>query len=261
MIRFDSLRIAVAGIRANRLRSALTMLGMLIGVASVIVLVAVGNGSSVAVANQIEQLGTNLLVVSPSLTFSTTGTPSAATSLTETDVAALQDKATNPAIASVAPVVSTSTSMTFNTTSYTPTSFVGSTPAYENMHGYTVEAGSFFTSAQVKSHAKVVVVGQTVVSELFGGADPIGDQVQVGAGSFEVIGVLNAKGTNGTTNLDDVAMAPYTAVQDQITGYGAFSSIDLEATSSATTTAAEDEATATLESTNKTTAAAPGSRW
>jgi len=257
VIRFDSIRIALGGIRANRLRSVLTMLGMLIGVASVIVLVAVGNGSSAAVQAQIQKLGTNLLVVSPSVSF-TGGTPAPATSFTEADVRALQDTSTNPAIASVAPVVTASTAMTFGSTSYTPSSMVGTTPAYESMHGYSVESGTFFTSAQVREHAKVVVVGQTVVEQLFGGADPIGDQVQMGAGSFQVIGVLAAKGTNGVENLDDVAMAPYTAVQDQISGYGAFSSIDIEATSSSTTTAAQDEATATLETANGTTAADPG---
>jgi len=258
MIRFDSIRIALAGIAANRLRSALTMLGMLIGVASVIILVAVGNGSSAAVESSIEKLGTNLLVVSPQLTFSTTG-PAPATSLTQSDVTALSDKGTNPAIAQVAPVVNASNvTMAFGSTTYSPSSFVGTTPPYVSMHGYTMAGGSFFTNAQVKSHAQVIVVGQTVVTQLFGGADPIGDEIHIRSGTFQVIGVLASKGTNGTQDLDDVAMAPYTSVQDQISGYGAYSSIDIEATSSATTTAAEDEATATLETTNKTTAAAPG---
>ncbi len=258
MIRFDSIRIALGGIAANRLRSALTMLGMLIGVAAVIVLVAVGNGSSQAVAASIQKLGTNLLVISPEVSFSTSG-PAPATSLTEADVKALQDKSTNPAIAQVAPVVNASdVTLTYNSSTYSPSSFVGSTPAYLGMHGYTMAGGSFFTAAQVKSHAKVLVVGQTVVSELFGGSDPIGDEVQAGSGTFEVIGVLASKGTNGTQDLDDVAMAPYTSVQDQISGYGAFSSIDIEATSASTTTAAQDEATSTLETTNNTTAADPG---
>ncbi len=258
MIRFDSIRIALGGINANRLRSALTMLGMLIGVAAVIILVAVGNGSSAAVEASIQKLGTNLLVVSPEISFSPTG-PAPATSLDGTDVSALQDKATNPAIDEVAPVVdASSVTLAYNGTSYSPSSFVGSTPPYMSMHGYTMAGGSFFTEAQVKDHAKVMVVGQTVVSELFGGSDPIGDNVQAGSGTFEVIGVLAPKGSNGTQDLDDVAMAPYTAVQDQISGYGAFSSIDIEATSSSTTTAAQDEATSTLETTNQTTSADPG---
>ena len=258
MIRFDSIRIALAGIAANRLRSALTMLGMLIGVASVIILVAVGNGSSAAVEASIEKLGTNLLVISPELSFSTTG-PAPATSLTQTDVQALQDKGTNPAVSQVAPVVNASdVTMAYNSTTYSPSSFVGTTPPYLSMHGYTMAGGTFFTNAQVKSHAQVIVVGQTVVSELFGGADPIGDEIHIGSGTFQVIGVLAAKGTNGTQDLDDVAMAPYTAVQDQISGYGAYSSIDIEATSSSTTTAAQDEATSTIETANQTTAEDPG---
>ena len=258
MIRFDSLRIAFGGISANRLRSFLTMLGMMIGVAAVIVLVAVGNGSSAAVESQIENLGTNLLVVSPQPTFSSTGPPSAGTTLTEADVRALEGKKDNPDVASVAPVVSASVTMAYGSSTFSPSSFVGTTPAYQGMHGYTLAGGSFFTRQQVQSHARVLVVGETVVTELFGGADPIGDQVQCGNGSFEVIGVLNPKGSNGVENLDDVAIAPYTSVQDQIAGYGPLSSIDLEAVSSARTTAAEAEATATLEATDKTTAAAPG---
>jgi len=256
----DSLRIAMAGIGANRLRSALTVLSMLIGVAAVIVAIAAGNGSSAAVAAQFEALGTNLLVVSPQISIdAATGSVTPPTSLTAADVRALENKSTNPDVSAVAPVVSASSvTMTYGATSYSPSSFVGTTPAYEGMHGYSVAGGSFFTRADVTNHAKVIVVGQTVVSELFGGADPIGDQVQCGAGSFEVVGVLNAKGTSGTTDLDDVVMAPYTSVQDQISGYGAFSSIDVEASSGATTGAAQAQATSTIETTNKTTAAAPG---
>jgi len=258
MIRFDSLRIALRGIAVNRMRSMLTMLGMLIGVAAVIVLVAVGNGSSAAVEAQIQSLGTNLLVVSPQVTFSTTGSPAAATSLTAADVHALEDRTTNPDVAAVAPVVSASVTMTYQSSSYSPSSFVGTTPSYQSMHGYTLAGGAFFTRQQVQSHARVIVVGETVVQELFGGADPIGDQVQCGDAGFTVIGVLAPKGSNGVENLDDVAIAPYTSVQDQIAGYGPFSSIDLEAASASRTTAAEAEATATLETANKTTASAPG---
>jgi putative ABC transport system permease protein len=178
VIRFDSLRIAFGGISANRLRSFLTMLGMLIGVAAVIVLVAVGNGSSAAVESQIENLGTNLLVVSPQATFATTGAPTAPTSLTEADVRALENKKDNPDVASVAPVVSASVKMAYGSSTYSPSSFIGTTPAYQAMHGYTLAGGSFFTRKQVQSHARVVVVGETVVAELFGGANPIGDEVQ-----------------------------------------------------------------------------------
>jgi putative ABC transport system permease protein len=258
VIRFDSIRIALGGIAANKLRSALTILMLTIGVAAVIVLVAVGNGSSAAVAAQFNALGTNLLTVSAAPTFTGTGPPTAGTTLTMKDVKALEDKTTNPAVEAVAPVVSASTTLTYGSTTYTPTTFVGTTPAYQGMHGYTMESGTFFTRAEVQSHTRVMVVGTTVVTELFGGATPRGDVVHAGDGTFRVIGVLNPKGTNGTQNLDSVAIAPYTAVQDQIAGYGAFSAIDLEAASAADTTAAESEAEATIETTNKTTAAAPG---
>ena len=258
MNRLDSLRIALGGISANRLRSSLTMLGMLIGVASVILLVAVGNGSSAAVEAKIQELGTNLLVVVPRATFSGTGSPTPATSLTQADTRALENRTTNPDVTAVAPVISTSVTMSYGNSTYTPQNFVGTTPAYRSMHGYSLAGGSFFTRQQVQSHARVIVVGQTVVQGLFGGADPIGDQVRCGAANFEVIGVLAPKGSNGVQSLDDVAMAPYTAVQDQISGYGPFSAVDLEAASATRAAAAQAEAAATVESVNHTTAASPG---
>ncbi|MDA8074584.1 MAG: ABC transporter permease [Actinomycetota bacterium] len=258
MSRFDVLRVALGSIAANRLRSSLTMLGMLIGVASVILLVAVGNGSSAAVEAKIQELGTNLLVVAPRATFASTGSPTPATSLTQSDVRALENRTTNPDVISVAPVISASVTMAYGNSTYAPLDFVGTTPAYRSMHGYSLAGGSFFTRQQVQSHARVIVVGQTVVQGLFGGADPIGDQVRCGAANFEVIGVLAPKGSNGLQSLDNVVMAPYTSVQDQISGYGPFSSVDLEAASASQATAAQAEAAATVESVNHTSTASPG---
>ncbi|MDA8286439.1 MAG: ABC transporter permease [Actinomycetota bacterium] len=258
MSRFDSLRIALRAIAANRLRSLLTMLGMLIGVASVIVLVAVGNGSSAAVEAKIQELGTNLLAVAPRTTFASTGSPTPATTLTQADVRALENRTTNPDVTAVAPVISTSVTMAYGNSTYTPLNFLGTTPAYRSMHGYSLAGGSFFTRQQVQSHARVIAVGQTVVDGLFGGSDPIGDQVRCGAANFEVIGVLAPKGSNGVQSLDNVVMAPYTSVQDQISGYGPFSSLDLEAASAGEITAAQAEAAATVELVNHTSAASPG---
>jgi putative ABC transport system permease protein len=243
----DTFRIALGGIFANKLRSGLTILGMTIGVASVIVLIAVGNGSSKAVASSIEALGTNVLLVQSGFSFGGSSSTTAAVSLTIADANALNNKSLAPDVEAAAPSESASPTLVYDGTSYSPSSFVGTTPPYETAHDYTIQEGSFFTNKQVKDHARVVVLGPTVVSELFDGADPVGDTIQVNGIDFQVIGVTTPKGSNGTTNEDDIAFAPITTVQDELTGYGSISSITVEATSSATLNTAEAEVTSIIE--------------
>jgi putative ABC transport system permease protein len=243
----ETFRIALGGIFANKLRSGLTILGMTIGVASVIVLIAVGNGSSKAVASSIEALGTNVLLVQSGFSFGGSSSTTAAVSLTIADANALNNKSLAPDVEAAAPSESASPTLVYDGTSYSPSSFVGTTPPYETAHDYTIQEGSFFTNKQVKDHARVVVLGPTVVSELFDGADPVGDTIQVNGVDFQVIGVTTPKGTNGTTNEDDIAFAPITTVQDELTGYGSISSITVEATSSATLNTAEAEVTSIIE--------------
>ena len=260
MITLETLRIAVGGLLANKLRSSLTILGLTIGVASVIVLISVGTGSSQAVQARIQSLGTNVLIVMPSfarggLTASTT-TPA---TLTIQDADALDDSTTNPAVKSASPVVNAaSTTLVNGATTYSPSTFVGTTPSYLAAHGYTIAAGTSFTNADVTNRSRVVVVGPTVVQELFSGEDPVGQSIQINGASFTVIGVTASKGTNGTTDEDDVAMAPITAVEDTVSGYGSISSITVQATSESQLNAAQAQVTATLEQQLQTTAADPG---
>jgi putative ABC transport system permease protein len=258
VIRLESMRIALQGILANKMRSSLTMLGMLIGVGSVIMLVAVGTGSSAAEQKNIQGLGTNLLQISKNFTFGANGRISAGTqsttgNLTAADVTALEDKTQNPDISEVAPVTNASSvTAVWDGTSDTPSSFVGSTPAYQDIKDYTMAEGTFFTAADETAHTRVAVIGQTVATNLFGTTDPIGQNVQFNNATFQIIGLLKAKGTNGATDQDDVVIAPLTAVQDTISGYSAsYSSIDVEATKSSKEDLAEAEVTATLETTHK----------
>jgi putative ABC transport system permease protein len=258
MIRTESIRIALSGILHNRMRSALTMLGMLIGVGSVIMLVAVGTGSSQKVAKQIEGLGTNLLQISKQGGpggfggRATTGTQSKAANLTATDVTALEDKTQNPDIVAVAPVTTaTSVTAVYQGASYSPSSFVGTTPSYEQIKDYQVQEGAFFTAADETQHNRVAVIGETVATNLFGNADPIGNNVQFNGASYQIIGLLTPKGTNGVQDQDDVVIAPLTAVQDTLTGYStSYSSIDVEASSPSKQADAQAEVTATLETTH-----------
>jgi putative ABC transport system permease protein len=256
----ENLRFALAGILANRLRSALTMLGILIGVGAVILLVAVGTGSSHNVQEQIQSLGTNTLTVFRGGGFGAggrnrTGTQSRGNQLTLKDVKALQNQQNAPDVKSVAPVVNAQATTTYQGATYSPGQFVGSTPAYESIRNYQIQSGRFFDSADENAHARVVVLGQTVVTNLFGqGADPVGANVNVNGTSFQVIGILKSKGTNGLQDQDDVAIAPLTAVEDNLTGNtGNVNQIAIEANSANVMNAAQNEITSTLESTHKVT--------
>jgi putative ABC transport system permease protein len=246
----ETLRIALAGIAANKLRSGLTILGMTIGVAAVIILVAVGNGSKIQVQSRINALGSNVLLVqAQGGRFGPGGGGGAQVTFTQRDVDALGDKFDAPDVKSVSPVSNaTGTTFVSGSVSYQPSTFTGTVPAYAATRSYDVAEGQMFTDADVKAHHRVVVLGPTVVQNLFAGADPVGQTVRVNGTGFQVIGVTAAKGSNGTQDQDDIALAPMTAVQDTLTGYTGLSSITVQATSGSTLDAAQAEITSILTS-------------
>jgi putative ABC transport system permease protein len=251
MTRAETLRIALAGISANKLRSGLTILGMTIGVAAVILLVAVGNGSKKQVQAGIDALGSNVLIVQSQFGGAGPGGfrrgGGAGVQLDTKDVAALQDTFDAPDVKSAAPVLNAaSATLVSGSTSYSPSSFVGTTPAYAQARDYAIADGAMFTTQDVTKHHRVVVIGPTVASNLFRGTDPVGQSLRVGGESFQVVGVTKAKGSNGIQDQDDVVLAPLTAVQDAISGYGALSSIVVQATSSSSLDAAQAEVTSIL---------------
>jgi putative ABC transport system permease protein len=259
----ESFRIAVHGLLANKLRSALTMLGILIGVGAVILLVAVGTGSSTAVQQRIENLGTNTLVIFRQGGFGArgarTGTNSRRTQLTPADVKALQDKQTNPDVKEVAPSVNAQVTASYQGSTYSPGQFVGTTPNYAGIRKYDVAEGAFFTNDDETGHQRVAVLGQTVVTNLFGPtADPLGATVQFNSASFRVVGIFKAKGSNGVQDQDDIVMAPLTAVEDTLTGVpDSYGQITVEAASRQQQSAAADEVTSTLLSTHSITNGTP----
>ncbi len=259
MIWRDNFKIAIRGATSNKLRSLLTMLGVLIGVASVIILVAVGTGSSQAVQNSINRLGTNTLTVLNTGRFggrSTTGTQTRAGTITIADVQKILDPNQAPDVASVSPVVSTSVTATYNGATDSSTTVTGSSPTYLAASDYTVESGSGITSTDVTSRARVAVIGQTVVSDLFANENPLGQTIQLGSSSFKVVGVLASKGSTGITDSDNVVIAPYTAVQDELTGESSsFTELLVQGKSSATLNAAESEVETILATANNTTVA------
>jgi len=246
----ETLRIAWSGITANKLRSGLTILGMTIGVASVIVLIAVGNGSSKAVQSRIQSLGTNVLIVQGAGGFRGGARASATTSvsLTKQDAEALQNPDLAPDVKSASPVVNASdVKLVYGSSSYEPSSFVGTTPSYLPAHSYRIADGTGLTAEDVAKHRRVAVLGGTVVEELFGDQSPVGQTMKANGSSYEVIGVLAPKGSNGATNEDDVVMAPITTVQDGLTGAGPIGSITVQAKSESSLNAAEAEVMQILE--------------
>jgi putative ABC transport system permease protein len=251
-----NLQMALRGVGSNWLRTLLTMLGVLIGVASVIVLLAIGTGSSQAIQNSIQSLGTNTLTVFTGGRTSSSTPQVRFTQLNAESVRLLSDPKNAPDVKSVAPVVTTFLSATSGTKSYS-TSVVGTTPSYLAASNYTIAAGSAITQAEVSSHAEVIDIGASVASGLFrAGANPLGRQVTLGNAEFTVVGLLASKGSSGLSNADDVVIAPYTAVEDQLTGESAsFNELLVQGKSSATLSLAQSEVEDVLAAQNDTTVA------
>ncbi len=239
---YEVLRFALRGLSANKLRSALTMLGILIGVAAVILLVAVGNGSAKAISARIEALGTNTITV-----MSTNRGGSSNTALTTDMAAALVDPTMAPDVQSVSPVVSSSATITYEGTDHDVNSFVGTTPGWFTASNTPVGTGAAFTADDESQGRRVVVIGQTVAEELFPGLDPIDKQVTVGGALFTVVGVLKEKGSTGFQDANDTAVAPLSAVRQVLTGYGALNSILVEAKSPDKVDAVQSEVSTILD--------------
>ncbi|MEZ0064208.1 putative ABC transport system permease protein [Streptacidiphilus sp. MAP12-20] len=243
---FETLRFAALGLAANKVRSGLTMLGILIGVAAVILLLAVGNGSSQAVKNSIDALGTNALTVSSGAGFGAQSTATSTKPLTIDDARALADPSQAPDVKGVAPEVETSQTALYQGTSHTVSSVIGTYPAYFEASNSKVVKGDYFSNDDVLASRKVVVIGSTTATDLFGTADPIGKQIILGGTPFTVVGELATKGGTGFQDPDDVIIAPLPTVQNAFTGFGSLSQILAEATSADTTTQAQNEITTVL---------------
>ena len=240
---WDTLRSGLETITSHRLRSGLTVLGILIGIAAVILTVGLGEGATASVNSAINSLGTNLLIVSPgsSTTGLVRGGFGSASTLTYSDSQALASKVDCPDISGVAPQVQRSETVVAGTQNWTTTVY-GSTADYLSVRDRSIALGSFFTPQEVTSDDNVVVLGQTTVSEL-GLVSPVGQTIDIGTVPFSVIGVLNSEGSSSSTNQDDLAVVPITTAQEVLTGSSSVSTIYLEASSSSVMGAAYNEAT------------------
>jgi putative ABC transport system permease protein len=236
----EVVRFAFRGLWANRLRSLLTMLGIIIGIAAVILLTALGNGASQYIQSQIAGLGANSITVLPRQPPESAGTDGRP--LTQADVEALGDPQGAPDIASVSGVVTASVTVDAGRASSGAT-IVGSVPSYFPGANVQIATGRAYTEADVTAGRKVALLGATVVGDLFGAnADPVGRTVLVNGVPFDVIGTLVPSGNGGgLSNPDENVLTPLTAVQGSLTGFGDLSRIVVQARSTEAQAAAETE--------------------
>ena len=250
----SSLPIALRGIYANKLRSALTTLGILIGVASVIILVAVGSGTAAKSRQQLEALGSNTLTVSAGGfgAGARGGTQSRQVLITDADVTALENSGNAPDVTAVVPAVNApNVTVVLDGASESTAQVQGTTPNFTTVRNYPVQWGSFFAQSDMDNRTKVVVIGTSVVKNLLGDtADPatvVGQQIQLNGRSFTIGGVFKSKGSNGFQDQDDIVVLPIPALRDTLTGNtGGVSSLTVQAASASLTAAAQSEVTAVL---------------
>lgn len=246
-----SLQTAVESLIERRLRTALTTLGILIGIAAVILTVGLGEGAQARVTSAIDSLGTNLLVISPgsATTGPVRGALGSAATLTLADATALASKLDCPDIAAVAPVLQSSQTLTAGPNNWTAP-VIGSTASYLAVRNRQVVLGTGITPSQVNSDAHVALVGTEVAASLFPGSSPAGQIADIAGVPFTVVGELNPAGSSANTNQDNLVIIPISTSEELFGKTGPFantlSGIFVSSTSSSTMGAAYDEATSLL---------------
>jgi putative ABC transport system permease protein len=211
-------RISLKALVSNKFRALLTMLGIIIGVAAVIAMLAIGQGSKKSIQDEFSKMGSNMLMVQPGADMFSGGARMAATA---TQTMVLEDydaiKAQSNYISAISPMVNANGQSIYGSNNW-PVGMQGVNQDYLSIRKYSIENGRIFSEREITSAAKVCLLGQTVVTELFGeGADPVGKSIRYNKIPFEVIGVLTEKGENGMgQDQDDVLLAPYTTVQKRV---------------------------------------------
>jgi putative ABC transport system permease protein len=244
----DTIRTAAEAVRTHRLRSALTMLGILIGITAVVLTVGLGAGARAKVQDQINELGTNVLVVSPGSSTNSSGTRGgfgSASTLTRQDASALTSPVTAPDVQAAAPVSTTSASLRAGSTNWT-TTLTGTTPAWREVRSRGVSSGRFVTAADETNAAPVVVLGSDTASQLFGGnPDPVGQTVSYNGVALQVVGVLDQLSSSENASNNDLAVVPLSAYEQRLVGgtnRNSVSSIYVKARSADRLSAAYQEA-------------------
>ena len=245
------IRVAGESIKKNKMRTLLTMLGIVIGVGAVIIMVAVGQGAQRGIANQINALGTNLLVITAGAS-NTSGVSQGAQAfnrLTIDDAEKLKREGT--LFAGVTPVVMTRVQVLAGGTNWR-TMINGVSTDWQTVRDWQTSSGDFFTDNDLRGMRKVALIGQTVAENLFPGVDPVGSQIQIRNEPFDIVGVLAKKGQNAVgQDQDDVVIMPYTTAQTRLSGNTRIWQILVSATSQQDITAAQQEATEIMRESHK----------
>jgi putative ABC transport system permease protein len=244
---FDLLKETLVALTSNITRTLLTMLGIVIGISSVIAMVSIGQGAQASITSSITSLGSNLVTVSPGAQQGPGFQPSAgrgsAKTLTQADADAIIESVTN--IVAVSPEVSNRYQIAAKGTN-TNTSVVGVTSVYPEVRNVSVEDGVFISDQHVRSMSKVAVLGPTTATDLFGESGPLGQQIRVNGIQFKVIGVTVAKGGSGFTNQDDMVYIPLSTAQKFLLGDSYVTSVNVKAESSESMTAIQEQISSLL---------------
>ncbi|MFA5169296.1 MAG: ABC transporter permease [Candidatus Paceibacterota bacterium] len=234
MVFSDLIEEVYMSLSSNKSRSGLTMLGIVIGIASVITMVSIGQGSTATIESSIQSLGSNLLVISPGASKSygsmVRGGAGSASTLTMDDADAILSEVSN--LKNVAPLISSQKQIVYKGEN-TNASIYGITSVYQTVKSLEVSTGSFFSETQIEKVAKVAVIGPTVSETLFGeDVDPTGLKIKIGDTQFTIIGVTVSKGTSGMNSSDNIVYVPITVAEHYFTGSESLSSISVEVTES-----------------------------
>ena len=213
---WESLRIALTSLRANKLRTVLTMLGIIIGVASVVALLAIGNGAQAAITSQIASIGSNILTVFPGRQRGP-GPGAPAQSLTIADAEAMMKPGVLRGVVAIAPSFQGSAQIVAGANN-TQSSVVGITPSYFAVRNLTLMRGDYISDAQVRGQRSVTVIGSNVAEDLFGLANPVGRTLRIKGQTFQIIGVLESKGGGGFGSIDDQLFVPIGVAQQKLFG-------------------------------------------
>lgn len=248
-------KIAFRALINNKMRAFLTMLGIIIGVASVITMIAIGQGSKVSIQKQISEMGSNIIMIHPGgdMRGGMRRDPSEMQTLKLTDYQALRDECVF--VSAISPNVTSSGQLIAGNNNY-PSSFTGVCIDYLKIRQLTVESGEMFTEADIQSSAKVCVIGKTIVDNLFpDGGDPIGKVIRFNKVPFRVIGVLKSKGYNSMgMDQDDIVLAPYSTVMKRLLAVQHLQGIFASALTESMTDNATEEIATILRRTHKLTA-------
>lgn len=249
----ENLRISFGALAANKLRTVLSVLGIMIGVLSVVLLLAMGSGAQTFVKRQIDAFGTNTVFLFPKGASGSGGTLSRVPQITSTDISRLLDGSA-PAIELAAPEVNMPVpSVSVGSKSFSPLFVTGVNESWATVGGRKTESGVLISRTEVARRGKVAVVGVTVAKRLFGSVDVVGKRVRIGTQDFEIVGVYERLGAGLQGDNDSIVHIPITTMQTTITGSTAYDSVNLRARAGLPAGEAERQVRAVMDQTHRIT--------